>query len=136
MEAAKLDQAERLRRAAEARHAATLARANNAIAELVCAGQSVTFGGLARVARVSRSWLYRQPELRERIEQLRQSPANTNNRRPSQTASTESLRQHLRLYRDEIAKLRAENRALQERLALQLGANRVAATTRREADQS
>lgn len=132
METAPPEPAERLRRAAEARHAATLVKANKAIADLANAGRPITFGGLARIAGVSRSWLYRQPELRQRIEQLRQSPAHTNNRRLSQAASTESLRQQLRLHRDEIARLRAENRELQDRLARQLGADRVSAITHSE----
>jgi len=123
-----------LRRAAEARHAATLARANETLGDLTRAGRPVTFGGLARVAGVSRSWLYRQPELRRRIEQLRQSPTPVNARRPSQTASTDSLRAQLRLHRDEITRLRVENSALRDQLARQLGASRVAAATRREAD--
>lgn len=49
----------------------------------------------------------------------------------AQRASVESLRQQLHAYRDEIARLRAENQALNEQLARHLGAARAAAVTTR-----
>jgi hypothetical protein len=71
------DRAERLRAAAQARHAATLRRAEVALRALASRGEAVSLRGLAAAAGVSRSWLYRQPELREEVERLRRrTPAH------------------------------------------------------------
>jgi hypothetical protein len=88
------------------------ARTRSALCELDQQGRAITFQAVARHAGVSRQWLYRQPELREEIERLRdRSIAVTPPRVPdAQRASTTSLRQRLE-------NLRAENRGLRERVA-------------------
>ena len=79
---------------------------------------------------MSRSWLYRQPTLRQEIDRLRDASA-TRPRLPSvERASTDSLRQQLHTYREEITRLRTENQELREQLARHLGAARTAAVTR------
>ena len=119
---------ERLRRAAEARHEKTLAKAVAALRSLAGAPEPITFGRLARTAGVSRSWLYRQPELRQQVEQLRQSRPPKGSGVPTvQRASEESNRQKIAMYREELARLQAENRDLREQLARKLGAARAAA---------
>ena len=60
-----------LQQAARTRHQATHARATDALARLAERGESITFVSVARAAHVSTDFLYRQPELRARIEQLR-----------------------------------------------------------------
>ena len=86
------DRIERLRQAAEARHAATLARATAALEVLARGQEPVTFRQLAVAAGVSRSWLYRQPELREAIERLRQPVPGRKRSVPSpQQATSDSL---------------------------------------------
>jgi hypothetical protein len=85
-------------------------------------GCPVTVAGLARRAGVSRSWLYTQPELRDRIQQLNQhdrnetSPATTVSSTDS-PASSDSLRRRLELAHEHIAQLRTENRELRDALA-------------------
>jgi Family of unknown function (DUF6262) len=126
------DRIDRLRHAARTRHDTTLARATQALHALTRDGQPITFGRLARAANVSRSWIYRQPELRHQIEQLRPSPATHKpTTRPAQRATADSLRQQLHTYRQEIARLQAENRALKNDLARQLGATRAASIIKR-----
>jgi hypothetical protein len=124
------DRVEQLRLAARARHDTTLARATLALQALAGGDQPVTFGRLARAARVSRSWIYQQPELRHQVEQLRRSPPKRPNPRSAQRASDDSLRQQLHLYQEEIARLKTENRSLKEQLARQLGATRAASVTK------
>lgn len=51
------DRMEALRQAAQARHNATVRRAKDALQALVACGAPVTFARLAKVAKVSRSWL-------------------------------------------------------------------------------
>jgi len=81
---------------------------------------------------VSRAWLYNQPELRDQIERHRQANLPQPQNRPQgQLATTDSLRQQLHAYREEIARLRAENRALTDQLAGHLGTQRTANITRR-----
>jgi len=123
------DRNERLRQAARARHDATLARASASLRSLACAPEPITFSRLARVAGVSRSWLYRQPELRRQIDQLRQSSSPPSRSRASvvQRASADSNREKLTIYRQELTRLQAENRDLREQLARRFGAERAAA---------
>jgi predicted RNase H-like nuclease (RuvC/YqgF family) len=120
------DRVEALRQAARERHSATLHRAEHALQVLVASGVPVSFAGLANAAKVSRSWLYCQDELRAEVERHRRpSPAVPRKRPPDQSATVESLRQQLHAYREEIARLRAENRVLEDQLARLLGAQRV-----------
>lgn len=124
------DQTKVLREAAQARHDATLRRAEATLRTLVRHGAPITFRGFADSAGVSRSWLYRQPQLREQIEHLRQQRSARDPAVPSaERASTESLRQQIHAYREEIARLSKENQALYEQLARKLGAARAAAVT-------
>ncbi len=62
---------ENLKAAAAARTAATAARADAGLREMLRAGQPITFRGLARHAGVSLDFLYSSTELRQRIQQLR-----------------------------------------------------------------
>ena len=130
------DRVDRLREAAQARHESTLLRATSALQRMARRGEAVTFRRLAETAGVSRSWLYRQPELREEINRLRDASAGRPGNLPvAERATTDSLRQQLRTYRDELTRLRTENQELREQLARHLGAARVAAVTK-ESKQS
>jgi hypothetical protein len=125
------DRVEALRQAAQARHGATLRRAKDALQALVASGTPVTFARLAKVAKVSRSWLYCQDELRAEVQRHRgPSPVKAQPRPRDHSATIESLRQQLHAYREEIARLRAENRALDDQLARRLGAERADNVTR------
>jgi len=74
-----------LRRAAAAKSAAAAARADQGIRELVRRGEPVTFRGLAQTAGVSLDFLYRHPEIRQRIEQLRAQQRPTPQAGPTRT---------------------------------------------------
>ena len=124
------DRIEILREAAQARHDATLRRAEATLRTVVRHGTPITFRAFAEMAGVSRSWLYRQPQLREQIEQLRQQrPSKGPAVPPAERATADSLRQQIHAYREEIARLTKENQALYEQLAHRLGAARAAAVT-------
>jgi len=60
-----------LRKAAAAKSAATLQRAEQALTTMLRDGQPITFRGLAQTAAVSLDFLYRHHDLRQRVEQLR-----------------------------------------------------------------
>lgn len=124
------DHMKNLRESAQARHDATLRRAEATLRTLVRLGAPITFRGFADAAGVSRSWLYRQPQLRAQIEHLRQQRPSRAPVVPSaERASMDSLRQQIHAYREEISRLSKENQALYEQLARQLGAARAAAVT-------
>lgn len=63
-----------LRKATAARTAAAAARAQAAIDRMVGAGQPVTFRGVAAAAPASLDFLYHHPDIRQRIEHLRDQP--------------------------------------------------------------
>ena len=59
-----------LQKAAAARTAATAVRTEAALDQMLRTGQPVTFRGLAAAAPVSLDFLYRNPAIRQRVEQL------------------------------------------------------------------
>jgi hypothetical protein len=106
------------------RHDAALAAAHDAIERLTRQAQPISFATVAQAAAVSRAWLYRQAEIRDLITRLRAGTLATPPARVAHRASTDSLRQRLDAARIEIARLRADNRALRDQLARHLGAQR------------
>jgi hypothetical protein len=104
-----------LRRAAAAKSAAAQARAENGLERMLRRGDPVTFRGLAQTAGVSLDFLYRNPALRARIEQLRArqqaTPALAPLTGPDQPSSvirtiTAQLTELKQRHRDEINTLR------------------------------
>lgn len=49
------------------------ARANKAVDDLLERGEAITFVSVSEAAEVSKSWLYRHPDIRARIEKERQA---------------------------------------------------------------
>jgi hypothetical protein len=101
------------------------------------AGQPISFDALAREAKVSRSWLYAQPDLRVEIERLRArwDPAPARERLPDrQRASEASLRQRLQIMSERNRRLETENRQLRQALAVALGEQRTASIIGRPDD--
>jgi hypothetical protein len=115
--------------AARRRAVATHKRAVAALHRMDTAGLQITFDTLAREARVSRSWLYKQPDLRAEIERLRTRQAAGSPSRPipdRQRASDPSLRQRLELATTRIRQLETDNKQLRYALAQALGERRAA----------
>jgi ABC-type Fe2+-enterobactin transport system substrate-binding protein len=56
------------------RHQAALAAARHAINQLRREGRAVSYTAIAHTADVSRTWLYRQDQIRDLIGQLRDQP--------------------------------------------------------------
>lgn len=111
------------RRSTEARQ-----RALQAIDAIAASGieQRVTVVGIARSARVSRSWLYTQPDLIETITDLQNRTTATPPAPPSlsgarQSASQESLQQRLEAAHRRNQQLRDHNTELTTRLEAAYG---------------
>jgi Family of unknown function (DUF6262) len=94
------------------------------------AGNPVTFDAVAREARVSRSWLYKQPDLRAEIERLRERQQSAPSRTlpDRQRASDASLLRRLETATARVRRPEAGNRQLRDALAQAPGENRAALT--------
>ena len=86
----------------------------------------VTFQAIARRARVSRQWLYQQPELRAEIERLRDNRPPAAARGGHERTSEASLRQRVETLLAENRRLRRENNELRDELAIAYGHRREA----------
>jgi hypothetical protein len=105
-----------LRRAAQAKHDAATARAEQGLRQMIRQGDIVTFRRLAQAAGVSLDFLYRHAEIRRRVEQLRDQQRATplpgpDKPDPDQPSSiirtlTRQLTDLKRLHREETAQLR------------------------------
>lgn len=117
--------------AAAARHHNAVVSATAAIQALDRAGKLITFQAVAAAAGVSRSWLYRDPDMRAQIEHLRASSTGTGPGVPArERASPDSLRAQLDALRLELSELRRDNKALRDQLARRLGEQRTMTTWR------
>lgn len=100
------------------RHEQTLQRAHRALTELSDAGEPITVSHVAQRASVSRSWIYTQPELHQRIQQLQHQHTHAETVRSGAARATDdSLRQRLALAHQRISELRTENQQLRDALA-------------------
>jgi hypothetical protein len=126
-----------LQKAAAARTSAATARAEAALDRMLRTGQPVTFRALAAAAPVSLDFLYRNPAIRQRVEQLRAQPqtrpipAQSPGIHPDQpgnvlAALTGELTQLKRRHREQVTELQhalqaahGENLALRRRLGQQ-----------------
>jgi hypothetical protein len=113
--------------AARRKSAATRKRAVAALRRMDKTGAPISFDALAREARVSRSWLYQQSDLRAEVERLRARRSSSSPGRlvpDRQRASDTSLLRRLESAADRIRHLEAENQQLREALELALGERR------------
>ena len=123
-----------LQKAAASRTATATARVEAALDRMLRTGQPVTFRGVAAAAPASLDFLYRNPALRRRIEQLRGQqarPAPHQHSAPGEPSSviaalTGQLTQLRRRHREQVAELQhaleaahGENLLLRRRLGQQ-----------------
>lgn len=113
-----------LRQAATDRHETAVARARATLEEFDRSGRLFTFPAVARAAGVSRSWLYKQPDLRCTIIRLRSSAATEPTVPAAQRATPDSIHSRLNAAREEISRLRTENTVLHDQLARSIGDQR------------
>jgi hypothetical protein len=114
--------------AASRRRELARSKALRAISELDAAGTPVTFESVARAARVSRSWLYSQPDIRAEVQRLRdlgrRAPATPV---PARHRSSEaSLLRRLEAASTRNRELAEDNQRLRHQLAHALGQLRAA----------
>jgi Family of unknown function (DUF6262) len=120
-----------LSEAAARRHELTRAKAIQALRELDRAGTPVTFAAVATAAGISRSWLYTQPDISDRIRRLRGKTdgAGSAGAIPAgQRATDASLRARLAAALDRNKQLADDNARLRRQLARALGEQRSSRT--------
>jgi hypothetical protein len=119
--------------AAARRTAETRRRTAEALRHLDTAGTPITFAAVADEAGVSRSWPYRDPDIRGEIEQLRATtPAATSSPVPAAERATDaSTRRRVETLLGDNRALREENRRLRDQIAVLLGEQRAATGTHR-----
>jgi Family of unknown function (DUF6262) len=109
--------------AVRARSLDTRIRATDALRRVDAAGAPISFSSVANAAMVSRSWLYRDHDLRGEIKRLRARstmPAPSS----SQRRSARSEQRRREALSDEIARLKEENATLRDEVARTLGRHR------------
>jgi hypothetical protein len=109
------------RRSANARE-----RATDALRRLDAARSPITFAAVASAAGVSRSLLYRDPDIRAEIQRLRTATLHTAHPcvPAADRATDASLRQRLKTLLGDNRTLRDENRQLHDQIATLLGNQR------------
>jgi hypothetical protein len=108
-----------LKEAQHKKRLSALARAEEGIKKLLREGKPVNFESVAEVGGVSRAWLYRQPELKERIEHLRgHKPAKLPLQQRASDASKEAM---IAALRQQLKELRSENQELKRQIEVVYG---------------
>ncbi len=126
------DQSPHLQAATQHRATATRARARDALRRLDQDGSTINYVSVAEAAGVSRSLLYRDPELRAEINRLRDHSRTAAHRQPAAQRMSETSRTELlATLRGEVKELRQENQAVRTRPALTIGQQRAQSNQRR-----
>ena len=109
----------------------TRERARAALRRLDTDGSRITVVAVATAAGVSRSLLYRDPDLRAEIDRIRaRDPLGTTRHSAADRASDASLQQRLAAALEDNHHLRDQNRQLAQQVAALLGEQRVTTTHR------
>ncbi len=120
---------EGLKRSAKLRHQDAVQRTDQGIRQLVLAKRPVNFRTVAETAHVSSAWLYRQTDIRQRIEHLRTQQGLPSTERTGQNArrdgatraSDASKDAMLATLRQRVKQVEEENRNLKAQLEVVYG---------------
>jgi hypothetical protein len=116
-----------LRDAADRRHQEATDRATTALARLSAAGAAISFASVAREAQVSTDFLYRQPQLRQRIQQMRTTNGHQLNPVTAEDSAASTASAPVRALSAQLKDLRRRHReevnALRQALAVAQGEN-------------
>jgi hypothetical protein len=113
---------EGLRQNAQKKRQEAIKRTDAGIQQLLKEKRSVNFKSVAEVAGVSTAWLYKEPEIKTRIERLREQGSLSSKKAPlKQRASDASKDAIIKTLKDRCGKLDAEVRGLREQLEVVYG---------------
>jgi hypothetical protein len=106
---------EGLRQNAQKKRQQAIARTEQGIKQLMKEGKVITFKAVSEIAEVSSAWLYKEPEIKARIEYLREQ-GNKKKLLPKPKAFDASKDAMIRILKDRISKLDIENKELRQQL--------------------
>jgi DNA repair exonuclease SbcCD ATPase subunit len=112
---------EGLRQNAQKKRQESIKRTDAGIQQLLKDKRPVNFKTVAEVAGVSTAWLYREPEIKARIEKLREQGSNNKKAPSKQRASDASKDAIIKTLKQRCNKLEAEVRGLREQLEVVYG---------------
>lgn len=110
-----------LKKAAQNRRLEALTRTEDAIKKLLREKRPIDFTTVAQVAQVARSWLYQQPEIKERIIYLREQTTQNKSIPLSQKSSEASKDAMIMTLKQQIKQLKAENQELIKQIEIAYG---------------
>lgn len=130
---------EGLRGNAQRKRQETFDKVEQGIQQLIKEKRAINFNTVARASGVSKAWLYKEPEIKTRIEHLRQNHSQSQKVPPKQKTSDASKDAIIKTLKARIQKVEAENRGLREHLETIHGRQRALVdeneTLRRENEQ-
>lgn len=106
---------------AQLRHQETMKRTDAGIRRLLQEDRPVNFHTVAEAARVSTAWLYQEPDVRQRIEHLRERQDNHKPAKAKGVTSASPKNAIMETLRQRIKQLEAENQALKEQVEVLYG---------------
>ena len=111
-----------LREASLKKRAEATLKVEEAIQTLIREEKPINFNAVTTISGVSKSWLYKQTELRQRIEALRaQTKSAAKPKYKTESASDKSKDTMITALREQLKQLKAENKALDQQLAIAYG---------------
>lgn len=110
-----------LQESAKHKRAQALEKVEAGIRQLVKEQRPINFNTVAEASDVSKAWLYKQPEIRQRIEHLRSQAGSRQKTPPMHRASDESLKAIIQTLKARIKRLEEENRNLKQQNQIAYG---------------
>lgn len=118
---------EGLRENAQKKRQEAIERTEQGIRQLLKEGRSINFKTVASVSNVSTAWLYKEPEIKARIEHLREQGTQKKSVPPQQKATDASGNAKYQALKKRLQEVEAENRGLRNHLEAVHGRQRVLA---------
>jgi hypothetical protein len=112
-----VDKTEGLKIYAEEKTRRTLEKVDNAIRNISLRNEQINFNSVAKESTVSKSFLYNNPDIRERIEGLRRQQVNKEINQRARTEKSSKAKDIMIMAKDKrIKELENENKRLKEQL--------------------
>ncbi|ELS03575.1 hypothetical protein Xen7305DRAFT_00032990 [Xenococcus sp. PCC 7305] len=109
-----------LKKNAQKKRRAAFEKVDKAIQQLIRDGEKINFNSVAKASGVSKAWLYKEPEVKVRIEELR-AKHSKKKISPKQKASDASKDAMIKTLKVRIKKVDAENKGLKSQLEVVYG---------------
>lgn len=96
-------------------------RTDKAIQQLIKQKKKINFNTVAEAADVSKAWLYKEPQIKQRIQSLRGQSTGKNDTPPQEKTTDSSWKAKYQTLKDRLTRVEAENRGLREQLEVTYG---------------